>query len=193
MEDSCRFQPEGLTTEQMRMFQRVQQGFHCSEILLFAGLEAQGKTNPDLIRAVSGLAGGIGFSGEVCGALTGGACLIGLYDGRGDENDKTDERFTIMVGELVDWFSEKYGERYGGIRCTEITEDDPANHPVRCPRIVGAVLKKVKSLLNENGIEWEQSAFHQNAKSDPTQSRPIVPDNLSRSACPCASGTGPSG
>ncbi len=61
---------DSLTPEQVRMMEFAAQGFHCSEILLFMGLEAQGKTDPDLIRTVSALAGGIGFSGETCGALT---------------------------------------------------------------------------------------------------------------------------
>ena len=157
MKNACQFQPEGLTTDEMRMLQRVQQGFHCSEILLFAGLEAQGKTNPDLIKAMSALAGGVGFSGEICGALTGGACLLGLYNGRGHEKENADPRINIMVSELMDWFSSKYGTQYGGIRCREITEDDSRNQPQRCPRIVAGVLKKVKLLLQQNGLEWKPS------------------------------------
>ena len=53
-----------ITAEMGRMMELAQQGFHCSEILLFTGLEAQGKSNPDVIRAVSSLAGGIGFFGR---------------------------------------------------------------------------------------------------------------------------------
>jgi len=144
-----------LDPEQLRMMELAQQGFHCSEILLFTGLEAQGKVNPDLIKAMSALAGGIGFSGEACGALTGGACLLGLYAGRGAAEQEEDPRSKVMIQELVDWFSQKYGQAYGGIRCREITEDDPNVAPTRCPRIVAAVHKKVKSLLSDNGIPWE--------------------------------------
>ena len=53
------------------------QGFFCSQILILQGLEMMGKSNPDLVRAMHGLAGGLGFSGELCGALTGGASLLG--------------------------------------------------------------------------------------------------------------------
>jgi len=143
-----------LDPEQLRMLELAQQGFHCSEILLFTGLEAQGKVNPDLIKAMSALAGGIGFSGEACGALTGGACLLGLYAGRGTAEQEEDPRSKVMIQELIDWFSQKYGQAYGGIRCREITEDDPNIAPTRCPRIVAAVHKKVKSLLSDNGIAW---------------------------------------
>ncbi len=190
MENASQFQPSGLTGEEMRMVQRVQQGFHCSEILLFAGLEAQGKTNPDLIRAVSALAGGVGFSGQLCGALTGGACLLGLYVGRGNENEPADQRLNIMVSELVDWFSIKYGERYGGIKCSEITEDDPRNQPARCPRIVTAVHKKVKSLLSDNGFEWEQaSSSSRDPNCGATHQQGLISTGNPQSACPCAAGT----
>lgn len=184
MENARKFQPEGLTGEQMRMVQRVQQGFHCSEVLLFAGLEAQGKTNPDLIRTVCALAGGVGFSGELCGALTGGACLLGLYDGRGDENETADPRLNIMVSELVEWFAAKYGAQYGGIRCREITEDDPRNQPLRCPRIVAGVLKKVKSLLAENGFEWEQASSPDEPGSRAGRLAGIAAGSHSQTACP---------
>lgn len=188
MENACKFQPAGLTGEQMRMMQRVQQGFHCSEILLFAGLEAQGKTNPDLIRSVSALAGGIGFSGELCGALAGGACLLGLYDGRGDETETADPRLHIMVSELMDWFVGKYGAQYGGIRCREITEDDPRNQPLRCPRIVAGVLKKVKSLLSENGFEWGHISASGEVNSRTVPVHGLAADSHPQSACPCAAG-----
>lgn len=145
-----------LTDEQMRMIELAQLGFHCSEVLLFTGLEARGKTDPDLIRAVSGLAGGIGFSGEVCGALTGGACLIGLYAGRGAADEEEDPRLLIMIHELVEWFSEKHGATYGGIHCSDIVKDDPRNPPITCPRIVAGTHRKVKSLLAENGFDWAQ-------------------------------------
>jgi C_GCAxxG_C_C family probable redox protein len=94
------------------------QGFHCSQILLFMGLEAQGKRDPDLIRAMNGLAGGMGFSGEVCGALTGGACLLGLYAGRGAPDEEEHLNLNLMITQLVEWFSVEFGEKYGGIRCS---------------------------------------------------------------------------
>lgn len=138
------------------MFELVQHGFHCSEILVSMGLEAQGKANPDLIRAVSALAGGIGFSGEVCGSLTGGACLLGLYAGKGTAEEPDNPALKFMINELVEWFTAKYGAEYGGIRCRDITEDNPSIPPTRCPRIVGGVYQKVKSLLQENGIDWQR-------------------------------------
>jgi len=41
-----------------QLMQLRRQGFYCSQILILQGLEMTGKTNPDLVRAMHGLAGG---------------------------------------------------------------------------------------------------------------------------------------
>ncbi len=135
----------------MRMMKLKQQGFYCSQILVSMGLEDQGKTNPDVVRAAGGLAGGLGFSGELCGALTGGACLLGLYAGKGIAEEKDNPRLDVMVKALVDWFQTEYGQQYGGIRCSDILANDPANMPARCPGMVVGTYQKVQELLSQFG------------------------------------------
>ena len=171
------FPLSAVTAELGRMMELAQQGFHCSDILLLMGLEAQVKTNPDAVRAVSSLAGGIGSSGDICGAFTGGACLLGLYAGRGASDEEEDPRLHIMISELSDWFSEEQEQRYGGIHCREITEDDPQNMPMRCPQIVVAVYRKVRAILDEHGFDWK------------TGPKPVKREETARScgaACPVA-------
>ncbi len=135
------------------MIELAMQGFYCSQILLIMGLEAQGKTDPDLVRSMTGLAGGLGFTGDTCGALSGGACLLGLYAGRGTSEEQEDEKMQLMIAELVDWFSEEYGTLYGGTRCETILGDDPKNRTTRCPNMVLGTWEKVKALLSEHGFE----------------------------------------
>ncbi len=144
---------EIMNNTMFRMMELAQQGFYCSQILLWMGLEAQGKENPDLIRAMSALAGGLGFSGDICGAMTGGACLLGLYAGRGTAEEEENPRLALMVSELLDWFTGEYGEKFGGIRCDVILGDDPANRTKRCFELVVATYEKVKTLLLENGFD----------------------------------------
>ncbi|NLF51688.1 MAG: C_GCAxxG_C_C family protein [Leptolinea sp.] len=139
--------------EMDRMKELRQQGFYCSQILMVMGLEMQGKTNPDLIGAIHGLAGGLGFSGELCGGLTGGACLLGLYAGKREPSDEEDPRLDFMVEDLVKWFKEGFGQRFGGCRCEEIIGNHPGNQSTRCPVIVAETLQKVKELLIENDFE----------------------------------------
>jgi hypothetical protein len=140
-----------MTSGADRLIQLKEQGFCCSQMLLLVGLKDQGKTDGDLVRAVSGLAAGL-FSGEICGALTGGACLLGLYAGRGTADAAEDHRLCIMVGELVEWFSQEYGQLFGGIRCDDILGDDPGACS-RCGSIVLGTYAKARALLAENGFE----------------------------------------
>jgi C_GCAxxG_C_C family probable redox protein len=129
------------------------QGFYCSQIILLKGLEQMGKTNPDLVRAMQGLAGGLGFTGELCGALTGGASLIGLYAGKDTPEQEEDPRLLFMTEDLVKWFKAEYGEQFGGIRCEEILAGNNQNQTTRCPLMVVGVLQKVNELLVENGFD----------------------------------------
>jgi C_GCAxxG_C_C family probable redox protein len=129
------------------------QGFYCSQILMLKGLEMTGKSNPDLVRAMHGLAGGLGFSGELCGALSGGASLLGLYAGKGTPEQPEDPRLDFMIQDLVKWFKAEYAEQFGGIRCETILAGDSQNKTIRCPVMVMGVLQKVKELLVENGYD----------------------------------------
>jgi C_GCAxxG_C_C family probable redox protein len=143
----------------IRMLELHQQGFTCSQILLMLGLEAQGKDDPDLIRAMHALAGGIGGCGDVCGTLTGGACLLGLYAGRGSAEEAEDPRLNSMIGELAAWFADTYGQLYGGIHCADILAGDPQNKTSRCPGIVSSAYEKVKELLTTNGFDLTGGAI----------------------------------
>lgn len=142
----------------IRLMRLKQQGFYCSQVLVSMGLEDQGKQNPDLVRATHGLAGGLGFSGEVCGALTGGACLLSLYAGKGLPEEKDDVRLDFMVQALAQWFKDEYGAQYGGITCNQILAGNPANMAARCPGIVVSAYQKVQALLADYEILDEDGA-----------------------------------
>jgi hypothetical protein len=136
-----------------RMKELKQQGFLCSQILIILGLELQGKENPDLVRAVHGLAGGLGFTGDTCGALSGGACLLGLYAGKGTPEEPDDPRLLFMIEDLVKWFKGGYGQQFGGITCDQILTGAGGNQALRCPMMVDGTFQKVKELLVENGYD----------------------------------------
>lgn len=142
-----------------RMQELKQQGFYCSQILLIMGMELQGKENPDLVAAMHGLAGGIGFAGETCGALTGGGCLLGLYAGKGAAEQDEDPRLLLMCQELASWFREEYGPRYGGICCEDILAAGGKDMGSPCPAIVASTYQKIKELLVENGFDLAGPAW----------------------------------
>lgn len=133
--------------ELIRMMELKQQGFYCSQILLSMALQDRDESNPALIRAARGLAGGLGFAGETCGALSGGACLLGLYAGKGLPDEPDNPRLDQMVQELVAWFKEEHDQKYGGIRCDDILAGEPANMRARCPNLVITTYEKANELL----------------------------------------------
>ena len=142
-----------MNNDLLRIKELKAQGFYCSQILVLMGMDLQGKDNSDLVRAMQALAGGIGFSGHLCGALTGGACLLGLYAGKGSPDQEEDERLNLMLQDLMNWFEQEIGNQYTGIDCDLILEGNRANIPQRCPIIVQSVYQKTKELLVAYGFE----------------------------------------
>jgi len=126
-------------------------GYCCAQIILILALEAQGKTNADLVRSVGGLCFGINWSGEVCGALSGGACLISLYAGKGADEEAPDGGYIKMLGELVEWFTRVADDQYGGTRCHEIIEKFPDRSI--CSLIVADTYKKCMDILVSHGFD----------------------------------------
>ena len=135
----------------LRMMELRHKGYYCSQIMMLLALENQEKSNPDMIRAMSGLAFGIGV-GEVCGALTGGACILSLYAGKGTEDEEENQFLMTMLEELGDWFKETYGGQYGGISCDIISEAG-AKRTERCGPLVAATYQKVMEILIENDFD----------------------------------------
>ena len=138
----------------LRMLQFKQEGYCCTQIMLIMALETQGKTNAALVRAAGGLCYGIGMSGEACGGLSGAACLLSLYAGKGAGNEQVDERLPLMLSDLVEWFRESVGEYYGGMRCDEILTANPDKSA--CGIIVASAYAKAMEILDAHGFDPNQ-------------------------------------
>jgi C_GCAxxG_C_C family probable redox protein len=139
-----------------RVMELAMQGFQCSQILVQISLEAQGKQNPELVSAMSGLVGGMGC-GKTCGVLTGGCSVLGLYAGKRSADGDADDRLQLMLTQFVDWFDAEHTSRYGGNSCAEIVQDDMRNRIARCPTIVMESLEKLQDILRENGYDFNQN------------------------------------
>ena len=142
-----------MNEDTFRVLELAMQGYQCSQILVLMALEAQGRRDLDLVRAMSGLVGGMGC-GKTCGTLTAGCCVLGLYAGKDSAEGEADERLQAMLTRFVEWFETEYTGRFGGITCDDIVRDDARNRMARCPAIVTESLAKVKELLAENGYEF---------------------------------------
>jgi len=136
----------------IRMMELSQKGYYCSQIQLSLALEAQGKQDPDLIRAMAGLAVGVGEGAGTCGALTGAACMIALYAGKGQDSETEMDEFRLMLAELWEWFDNEVGAAYGGVRCDDILSDGTPMKQ-RCGPIVAAAYSQAIEILTEHGID----------------------------------------
>ena len=127
--------------------------FCCSQVVVALALELKGCDSPDVVlemmKAMSGLCGGMGGSGNNCGALTGGACAIGLFCGNGEAGEAPDTKLHGIVRELIEWFE---GE-YGSVVCREIVGNDLAKRMELCPEIMKCTFESVVRILMENDVD----------------------------------------
>ncbi|WP_029897735.1 DVU_1555 family C-GCAxxG-C-C protein [Desulfohalovibrio reitneri] len=132
----------------------AQQGYCCSQIILLLGLQSQGAENPPLIRAAAGLCHGVGGTGHTCGALTGGACLLGMHAGKGRDHEEADERLPLMLETLGQWFNDYAAERFTGVSCADILgEETTRPNPDICGRLVADTLDQCLDILLDNGFD----------------------------------------
>ena len=140
----------------MDLFDRIlalsQEGFFCAQIMMLIALESEGRENPDLIRAMGGLTGSMGFSGGVCGCLTGGACILSYFLGKGEADELEDPDVHAAVGEFVTWFQERAVQEYGGSNCQDITHNLPAKRLEHCPALMGEALETCFDILAKRGV-----------------------------------------
>ena len=86
--------------------------------MLAVGEHLWGEVDDRIRRMTSGLAGGLGCSHEeLCGALSGGALLIGAQYGR-TSADEDDEECNLRVSR----YRERFVQEFGTSRCTDIRE-----------------------------------------------------------------------
>src|SRR5208283_3500641 len=143
-----------MADESFRIAELMLEGDTCGHILAKLALEAVGRDNPDLVRAMSGLAVGMG-RGFNCGCLTGGCCALGFYGGRADAGETVHPRFDTMLETFTGWFEKAMTEQYGGIDCKDIMRFDLALKQARCPGLILDSWLKIKEILAENRIDPE--------------------------------------
>ena len=138
----------------IRLMQLGGRGYNCSQIMIILALEERGESNPALVRAVSGLGYGCGAGQAACGVLTGGACILGLYAGKGDDEEVGSDRLMLMLQELTDWFVEQTGSKHIGITCEAIVgEAGPEASRQTCGALVAETFEKVMEILAANGFD----------------------------------------
>ena len=130
----------------------VGRGYCCSQVMVMLALEAQGRENPELVRAMFGLCRGLASTGGTCGILTGGCLVLGLYAGRGREEELAHERQDLIITEFVDWFRERATNDYGDITCQAILSEGKPDAS-RCGGLMADAWDQILTILTEAGID----------------------------------------
>lgn len=140
----------------------------CSQCTVLAIMDALGKRNEDVFKAVFGFAGGIGNLSKLCGALAAGVMMISLEHGR-----EFGKLFTQMEEEkreclqMVKDLHDRFVEEYENIECTHVhmklfgrtfnqwDEEEfqeflrLGGHEDKCTSVVGNVAKWTVGILAE--------------------------------------------
>jgi C_GCAxxG_C_C family probable redox protein len=151
-------------------FEKVYHG--CAQCVLGTMMKLFDLTHPDVFRAATGLAGGVGLSVEgSCGALTGGVMALSMLYGRDLDRMDDPEKRRFIAYRLANQLHEQFVQEYGSSLCKEIHKKimgrtyrlndpeewqaflDAGGHTEKCPGVVGKAAKWTARMI----IEEEQN------------------------------------
>ncbi|MFX1532466.1 MAG: C-GCAxxG-C-C family protein [Promethearchaeota archaeon] len=144
----------------------------CAQTSIAAIFQALGIWNDDVFKAGSGLADGLGLTGDgTCGALVGASMVISYLFGR-EYKDFGDMYKSRPSYRLVKKLHDKYVEKYGSCRCHNVQESlvgrtynlwDPkdfeaafeSNTIEHCSKVVGTAAKLATEIILDAGFTPE--------------------------------------
>ena len=141
-----------MTEDSFRVAELLLADLKCSHIMMILALEAAGRQDPDLVRAMSGLAVGMG-QGMTCGILSAGSCVVGMLAGKAGEDESEDSRFVDILEEFGGWFKHRCTEEYGGCNCSDIMQFDMNLKAQRCPALIAESWQKLNEILNRYDVD----------------------------------------
>lgn len=133
-----------------------QQGFNCCQAVLSTYAEQLGLDRQTALKIGTAMGGGMGFTGQTCGAVSGAMLLIGLANGRTRVEDDAAKKEAYR---LAREFAARFKAKYGSINCNELvgadigTPDGLADAQKRgvfttlCPKLVHDAAAIVEELL----------------------------------------------
>ena len=134
---------------------------HCSQVLATVGLEKLGIEAPEVIKALGSFGGGIGGTGNICGALVGAASVLGSLYSRSSLEEKENPRMWNATKIMLKNFQELTTE-HGGINCCQIARVDwmdrdqvkefytnPESRRQHCIKVVGETARALGELLEQ--------------------------------------------
>ena len=89
------------------------QGFNCSQAVFSTLAEPLGLDRSLALKIASPFGGGIGRTGETCGAVSGALMALGLQFGFSEPDPQAKDRVYALTRE----FLRRFQERYGAVAC----------------------------------------------------------------------------
>jgi C_GCAxxG_C_C family probable redox protein len=94
-------------------------GWNCAEAVFIAISENYMSTHDIPTNLVTGLGGGLGHRGLVCGALTGAIVSVGIVYGRKEKNQVAKEKTYEVVKDIV----ERFKREFGSVDCNQLSSN----------------------------------------------------------------------
>ena len=125
-------------------------GYNCAESIFLAFRETLAPDVPvEMVRMFTGLGGGLGHAGCMCGALTGSALMLSLLKGRTNHEQNTEPAYDLSR-EFHDRFEQKFG--YTCCRSLNTAPFESPEHLRNCLKITGNTGKLLMEFLQEKGL-----------------------------------------
>ncbi len=132
-------------------------------------MEKLGVDDPAVIKALGAFGGGIGGTGNICGALVGAVSVLGTMYSRSSLDGKENPRMWNATKIVMKNFQDLTDE-YGGINCCQIARVDwmerdqvkdfygnPESRRQHCVRVVGETARALGELLEQEGAYGRQA------------------------------------
>ncbi len=92
----------------------------CSQAVVGAFKKALERISDDVFKASTGLAGGVGLTGNTCGALLGGVLVLSTFLGREYNNFADPKGIRFETFKLAKKLVERYEAEYGSPKCENV-------------------------------------------------------------------------
>lgn len=101
--------------------QCMSNGFNCAQSVFSSFCEELGLDRETALKISGAFGGGMGHTGEVCGAVSGAFMVIGLKYGKSKADDNAAKEKTYA---LVQEFSKRFKAEFGSVNCKELLKYD---------------------------------------------------------------------
>ncbi|WP_306548851.1 C-GCAxxG-C-C family protein [Desulfobulbus sp.] len=165
-------QPDEMRDKAIDLFTKR---MHCSQVLAMIGLEKLGVNDPSVIKALGAFGGGIGGTGNICGALVGAVSVIGSLYSRSSLEEKENPRMWAATKAVMKQF-EELTAAHGGINCCQIARVDwmdrdqvkdfygnPESRRQHCITVVGETARALGELLEQEAKVMAAKEAEKNA------------------------------